>query len=70
MGACSSRVGGDLEDVRANCGARRMLGEHRRGDGEVEQQVDAKAGLWIKEVCGRRRIETKPDGRDLTAGNR
>src|SRR5439155_16144684 len=64
------RLGCDVEGMRANFGARRMFGEHRRRDGEVEQQVDAKACLWIKEVCGRRRIETKPDGCDLTVGDR
>ena len=51
--------------MRANLGSRRMFGELRCRDGEVEQEVDAKACLRVEEVCARRRIEAKPDGRYL-----
>jgi hypothetical protein len=59
------RLRGDIEDMRANRGARGMFGERRRRDREVEQAVDPKPRLWIEEVCGRRRIEPQPDGCDL-----
>src|SRR5207249_3395416 len=61
---------GDVEHMRANPGARRVLGELRCGDGKVEQEVDAKACLRVEEVRARRGIEAKPDGRDLAIGDR
>jgi hypothetical protein len=51
--------------VRVACSA-----SFAAGTGKSNKQVDAKACLWIKEVRGRGRIETKPDGGDLAVGDR
>ena len=51
-------------------GSRRMFSELCGWNGEVEQEVDAKACLRVEEVRTHRRIETKPDSRHLAVGDR
>src|SRR3990172_8861791 len=63
-------LGGDGKRVRANLYSCRMLRELLGGNGEVEQKVNAKAGLLVEEIRGLRRIEAKPNGRHLSVGDR
>src|SRR5262245_3859995 len=63
-------LGGDLEHLRVNLDSHRMLGEPHRGNWEIEQEVDPKAGPHIEEVCARRRVEAKPGARYFTIGDR
>jgi hypothetical protein len=55
---CASGGGGparrDVEHMRVNPCSRRMSGELRCSDGEVEQEVDAKACRRVEEVRRRR----------------
>src|SRR6186997_275806 len=64
------RLGGHVERMGANLDSRRTLSERLCGNGKVEQQVDTKARLRVEEVSADRRIETKPDDRDSTGGDR
>src|SRR5689334_1038372 len=52
---------GDVEDRRSNLALRRALGEFRNGNGEVEQQIDAKLRRVVVEERTGWLVGAQPD---------